>query len=59
MSGLGDFVKVIRPEKKEAPLEAPRPARAAPGMPAAVIRLALFALVLVGIGVALFMLRAR
>jgi hypothetical protein len=52
-------VKVIRPENKEAPLEAPRPARAAPGMPAAVIRFALFALIVVGIGVALFMLRAR
>jgi hypothetical protein len=49
-------VKVIRP-KEEAPLEAPRPARAAPGMPAAVIRLALFALALVAIGLALLMLR--
>jgi hypothetical protein len=58
MSGLGGFfVKVIRPEKKEAPLEAPRPARAAPGMPAAVIRFAIFALALVAIGLALLMLR--
>jgi hypothetical protein len=59
MSGSGDFVKVIRPDRKEAPLEAPRPARTAPGMPVAVIRLALFALVIVGIGLALFMLRGR
>jgi hypothetical protein len=50
-------VKVIRPEDKEAPLEAPRPARTSPGMPAAVIRLALFALVLAGIGLALLVLR--
>jgi len=50
-------VKVIRPEDKEAPLEAQRPARTSPGMPAAVIRLALFALVLAGIGLALLMLR--
>jgi hypothetical protein len=52
----GISVKVIRPEK-EGPLEAPRPARAAPGMPEAVIRLALFALALAAIGLALFMLR--
>ena len=50
-------MKVIRPEKKEAPLEAPRPARAAPGMPAAVIRFAIFALALAAIGLALLMLR--
>lgn len=52
----GISVKVIRP-KEEAPLEAPRPARAAPGMPVAVIRLALFVLALAAIGLALLMLR--
>ncbi len=50
-------MKVIRPEKKEAPLLAPRPARAAPGVPVAVIRLAFFALTLAAIGLALFVLR--
>ena len=51
-------MKVIRPDdRKEAPLEAPRPARASPGMPAAVIRLALFALMLAGIGLALLVWR--
>jgi len=50
-------VKVIRPEKNEAPMETQRPARANPGMPDAVIRLALFALVLVILGVAFLMLR--
>jgi len=50
-------VKVIRPEEKEAPLETQRPARTSPGMPAAVLRLALFALMLIGVGLALLMLR--
>ena len=54
----GDFaVKVIRPEKKEAPMETKRPARTNPGMPDAIIRLALFALVLVIVGVAFLLLR--
>jgi len=51
------FVKVIRPEKNEAPIETQRPARAEPGMPPAVIRLALFALVLVILGVVMLALR--
>jgi len=50
-------VKVIRPEKNEAPMETQRPARAEPGMPPAVIRLALFALVLVILGVVMLALR--
>lgn len=50
-------MQVIRPEKEEAPIEIPRPARASPGMPAAVIRLALFALALAGVGLALLVWR--
>jgi hypothetical protein len=53
----GISVKVIRPEKEEAPLVAPRPARVAPGMPAAVIRLAIFAVALAALGITLLMLR--
>lgn len=49
-------MKVIRP-KEEAPIEAPRPARAEPGMPAAVIRLAIFVVVLAAIGLVALMLR--
>jgi hypothetical protein len=47
----------IRPEEKQAPLETQRPARTDPGMPDAVIRLALFALVLVIAGAAFLLLR--
>jgi hypothetical protein len=50
-------VKVIRPNESEAPIETPRPARTDPGMPDAVIRLAMFGLVLVMIGVAFLLLR--
>ena len=50
-------MKVIRPDEKEAPLETQRPARADPGIPDAVIRLALFAVVLVMIGAAVLLLR--
>jgi hypothetical protein len=53
----GFAVKVIRPEQKEAPLETQRPARTNPGMPDAIIRLALFALVLVIAGAAFLLLR--
>ncbi len=50
-------MKVIRPEKNEAPMETKRPARTNPGMPDAVIRLALFALVMMIAGVAFLFLR--
>lgn len=50
-------MKVIRPEEREAPIETPRPARTNPGMPDAIIRLALFALVLVIVAVAILLLR--
>ena len=53
----GITVKVIRPGKEEAPIETPRPARAEPGMPAAVIRLALFVVALVAIGLLALLLR--
>jgi hypothetical protein len=53
----GFAVKVIRPEQREAPLETQRPARTNPGMPDAIIRLALFALVLVILGMAFLALR--
>ena len=53
----GFAVKVIRPDKNEAPMETQRPARTNPGMPDAVIRLALFALVLVILGFAFLLLR--
>jgi hypothetical protein len=53
----GFAVKVIRPEQKEAPMETQRPARTDPGMPDAVIRLALFALVMMLAGLAFLMLR--
>jgi hypothetical protein len=51
-------VKVIRPQGQEAPIETPRPARAEPGMPAAVIRLALFVVVLAVIGLLALLLRS-
>ena len=50
-------MKVIRPEEREAPMESQRPARTNPGMPDAVIRLALFALVMVILGAAFLLLR--
>ena len=50
-------MKVIRPDRNEAPLKAPRPARANGGMPPAVIRFALCALALAAIGLALMMVR--
>jgi len=42
-------VKVIRPHQKEAPLKIKRPARTSPGMPAALIRFAFFALLVAAI----------
>ena len=53
----GFAVKVIRPKEREAPIETPRPARTNPSAPDAIIRLALFALVLVMVAVAFLLLR--
>jgi hypothetical protein len=50
-------VKVIRPDRNEAPIVQKRSARANPGMPDAVIRLALFALVAIAAVVAFVVLR--
>ena len=50
-------MKVIRPKEREAPIETPRPARTNPGAPDAIIRLSLFVLVLVLVGLAILMLR--
>ena len=49
-------MQVIRPAEKEAPMEATRVAPAGPAMPESVLRLALFGVILVGIGLTLVML---